>query len=39
MFHHITLLANCLKGEQREGSTPMKESQNNHFKLKARTFF
>ena len=39
MFHHITLLVNCLKGEQHEGSTPMKESQYNHFKMKARTFF
>ena len=31
--------ANYLKGKQREGSTLLKESHNNHFKLKARTFF
>ena len=36
---HIPLPANCLKGKQREESTPLKESQNNHFMLKARTFF
>ena len=36
---HIPLPANCLKGKLREESTPLKESQNNHFMLKARTFF
>ena len=28
---------NSLKGKQCEGSTPLKESHNNHFKLKACT--
>ena len=36
---HIPPPANCLKGKQHEGSTPLKESHNNHFKLKARRFF
>ena len=38
-LEHTPPPANYLKGKQRKGSTPLKESHNNHFKLKARAFF
>ena len=36
---HIPPLTNCLKGKQHKWSSLLKESHNNHFKLKAHTFF
>ena len=35
---YIPLPAKCLKGKQREGSTQLKESHNNHFKLSTYIF-
>ena len=36
---HIPPPGNCLRRKRHEGSTWLKESHDNHFKLKAHTFF